>query len=169
MLRRRARHRNADRAGLAGRIGWLGAALVLVAGCGGEDEDEFPAGVAQPQTKVEFLREADRICHSGDARIEAAADDLVGAAANRRRPRSGGWRSGSSFPRWRRRCGRSRSLPVAPGDEAEVEAIIDATERGIAEIEADPAGLVDGPPPGLREAGRLGSALRLSAVRRRLK
>ena len=43
------------------------------------------------------------------------------------------------------------ALGAPEGDEAEVKAILDATERRIAEIEADPQGLLDGPPDSLRE------------------
>jgi hypothetical protein len=46
------------------------------------------------------------------------------------------------------------SLGAPRGDEREVEAIITATKRGIAQIKADPVGVVDGPPPALRQAGR---------------
>ena len=51
------------------------------------------------------------------------------------------------------------AIGVAGGRRARrCEAILDATERGIAQIEADPRGLVDGPPPALREAQRLAEA-----------
>ena len=47
------------------------------------------------------------------------------------------------------------SLIPPEGDEAEVEAILDATERGIEQIRADPRALAKAPPPGLRQAQRL--------------
>jgi hypothetical protein len=57
-------------------------ACLLVVGCGGGDEttSTYPPGVSQPIAKVEFLRQADAICESTNARVEAAADDLVGGA-----------------------------------------------------------------------------------------
>ena len=85
MLRRRARHGHPDRAALV----VAGLALILAAGCGGGEEstdDDFAPGVSQPIAKVEFLAEADRICASTNARIEAAADDLVD---HRPRPAAG--------------------------------------------------------------------------------
>jgi hypothetical protein len=51
-----------------------------------------------------------------------------------------------------------RALGFPTGDAREVAAIIDATERGIAEIRADPVTVLDRPPPGLRQAGRLSRA-----------
>ena len=149
MLRRRARHRNADRAGLAL------SALVLAAGCGGEDEDRYSPVVADPLGKVEFLREADRICHSTEARIEAAADELA-------------TQPGGPDPREVERVALAVVIPALetevraisaigapPGDEKQVAAILAATERGIEEIGSDPRALADGPPPGLRRAKRL--------------
>jgi hypothetical protein len=152
VLRRRARHRHLDRTRLVAV-----AALLGVAGCGGGDEgeDEFPLGVAQPQTKVEFLREADRICFAGDARIEAAADDLATAPGEPPAAQVRRLALGIVVPALEAEVRAIGALPVPAGDEPEVEAILAATERGIAQIEADPAGIVDGPPPGLREAGRL--------------
>ena len=50
------------------------------------------------------------------------------------------------------------ALGAPEGDEAEVEAILAATEEGIAEIEADPQGLLDGPPDSLRRAANLSRA-----------
>jgi hypothetical protein len=129
---------------------------LLAGGCGGdESEDEFPPGVAQPPTKVEFLREADRICFAGDARIEAAADDLATARGEPPAAQVRRLALGVVVPALEAEVRAIGALPVPAGDERQVEAILAATERGIAEIEADPAGIVDGPPAGLREAGRL--------------
>jgi hypothetical protein len=152
VLRRRARHRHLDRTRLVAV-----ATLLAVAGCGGGDEaeDEFPPGVAQPPTKVEFLREADRICLSQDAQIEAAADDLVNAPGRPPPAQVRRLALGIVVPALEAEVRAIGALPVPVGDEREVEAILAATERGIAQIEVDPASLVDGPPPGLREAGRL--------------
>ena len=62
-------------------------ASLMLAGCGGGDEPTtFPPGVSRPQSKVAFLREADRICFSSESRIEAAGDDLLSRRAARTRP-----------------------------------------------------------------------------------
>ena len=136
----------------------LVAATVGV-GCGGDSEDStYAPGVSQPLTKVEFLREADRICYSAEAQIEAAADDLLGE-------------KGGPDPRQVERVALDVAVPalesevaaigaigVPKGDERDVRAILDATEEGIAQIEADPRALTDGPPPALRRAQRLAEA-----------
>jgi hypothetical protein len=153
VLRRWARHGNADRAGL--RTLTLSLLVLALAGCGGEDEEGFPAGVSQPATKVEFLREADRICVSSEARIEAAADDLLRERGAPHPEQVERVALGIAVPALETEVRAIGSLTPPEGDEAEIEAILDATERGIAQIEADPRRLADGPPPGLREAQRL--------------
>jgi len=135
------------------------AAAAAVSGCGDEDaltttttaSDEAP-------TKREFIFEADRICFSADSQIEAAADDL--ATAEREPPPAEVRRVVLRVvvPALETEVRAIRSLGAPRGDEAQVAAILDATERGIAQIEADPEGVLEGPPPALREAGRLAKA-----------
>ena len=153
----------------ASAVGSLGCAaafrasaflLVLaVVGCGGEEGAPPPAAPAdEPPTKLEFLAEADRICLSSDARIEAAADDLV---AGRRDPPPAEVRRvvlGVVVPALETEVRAIRSLGAPAGDEARIEAILAATERGIAALEADPGRALDRPPQALREAGRLARA-----------
>ena len=151
MLRRRARHRNADRAGLAA----LASAVVLT-GCGGDDgATDFPPGVSQPRSKVEFLRDADRICFASESRIEAAADDLLSGRVGPRPAEVERVALGVAVPALEAEARAIGALGAPPGDEAEVAAILSATERGIRQIEADPRALVDGPPPALTRAQRL--------------
>lgn len=157
MLRRRPRYRNAHRANLG--FAFVLASAVL-AGCGGGDEttSTYPPGVARPIAKVEFLREADRICESTNARVEAAADDLV---VGRHDPPPGEVRRiviRIVIPALQVEVDAISSLGAPAGDEGKVAAIIAAVERGIEELEADPLSALDGPPPSLREAGRLAAA-----------
>lgn len=153
MLRRRTGHRHADRARLAA----ISILALLFAGCGGgEDEDAgFAPGVSQPQTKVEFLREADRICLSAEQQIEAAADDLLSERGGLDPAEVERVALEIAVPALETEVRAIGSIPVPVGDEAEVAAILEATEEGIAQIEADPRALADGPPPGLRKAQRL--------------
>jgi hypothetical protein len=161
VLRWRTRHGNPDRKDLGGirhSLALLPLALVALAGCGDDDADQtFPPGVSQPLEKVEFLAEADRICHSTNARVEAAADDLFRGGepppAQTRRVVIG-----VAIPALEAEVRAIRALGAPAGDEREVDAIVDATERGIAEIRADPVAALDRPPARLREAGRLARA-----------
>jgi hypothetical protein len=153
VLRRRARHGHPHPAGLA-------LVILALAGCGGgeSDDDPYPAGVSRPLAKVEFLAEADRVCNSTNARIEAAADELV---AGRRDPAPAEVRRvvmGVAIPALEAEVRAIRAIGVPEGDDREVAAIIAATEEGIEQIRADPQGVLDGPPPALRRAGRLAAA-----------
>jgi hypothetical protein len=154
VLRRRARDRHADRAAVAI------AAAAIAAGCGSDDasDDTFPAGVSRPIAKVRFLAEADRICHSTNVRVEAAADDLARGGREPRPAQARRVALGIAVPALEAEVQAISSLGAPRGDEQQVDAIIAATRRGIAQIRADPAGVVDGPPPALRKAGRLARA-----------
>jgi hypothetical protein len=155
VLRRRTRNRHADRARLAS----IALAAAAFAGCGGGDETATdPPGVSRPIAKVRFLAEADRICHSTNARIEAAADGL--ATRRRQSPPAEVRRVVPKIvvPTRRSEVEAIRSLGAPAGDEAKAQAILAATERGIRQIEADPVGVLDRPPRALREAGRLAQA-----------
>jgi hypothetical protein len=134
-------------------------AVLALGGCGGDDQnDDFSPVVAEPLSKVEFLREADRICFASESRIEAAADDL---ATGRGRPDPAEVeRVAISIvvPALESEVRAIRAIGAPEGDEPEVEAILAATEDGIAAIEADPRGLLDGVPAELRRAERLAAA-----------
>jgi hypothetical protein len=127
---------------------------LALAGCGGDGETTTTTTSA-PLTKAEFLRQADQICLSGDTRIEAAADDLL--AAEPEPPPAQVRRIALRIvvPGLEAEVRAIRALGAPAGDEAAVERILRATERGIAQIGADPEGVISGPPAGLLEAGRL--------------
>ena len=128
---------------------------IALAGCGGGDQTTYPAGVSRPLDKVEFLAEADRICASTNARIEAAADDL---ATGRHDPPPAEVRRvviGVAIPALESEVRAIRAIGAPAGDEQQIDAIIAATEEGIEQIRADPQGALNGPPPALRHAGRL--------------
>jgi len=135
-------------------------ATVALSGCGGEDTaTRYPAGVSRPIAKNRFLAEADRICASTNARVEAAGDDLV---TGREDPPPAEVRRvvlGVAVPALEAEVRAIRALGAPAGDDDEVEGIIAATEEGIEQVRADPVGVVDrGPPPAFRRAARLARA-----------
>jgi hypothetical protein len=131
-------------------------ATLLVSGCGGdEDEGGFSPVVSDPVSKVEFLRQADEICHSTESQIEAAADDLVTSEEDPTPAEVEEVALGIVVPALEAEIAAIGALVAPEGDEEQVQAILDATEAGIAEIEADPQALLDGPTDSLVEAEEL--------------
>jgi hypothetical protein len=157
VLRRRPGHRHPDRAGLALATAFVLAAAAIT-GCGGGDDESPTVAGSRPITRAEFVAEADRICHSANAQIEAAADEL--ATADREPPPARVRQVVLSIvvPTLGSEVAAIRSLGSPPSDEARVERILASTERGIRQLRADPAAVLDRPPPALREAGRLARA-----------
>lgn len=131
-------------------------AVVLVAGCGGDDDEGgFSPVVSDPVSKVEFLRQADEICLSTESRIEAAADELVTSKQDPSPEEVEEVAINIVVPALESEVAAIGALGAPEGDEDEIQAILDATEAGIAEIEADPQALLDDVPPALREAEEL--------------
>ena len=125
-------------------------------GCGEDDpEQTFPPGVSRPIAKVRFLAEANRICHSTNARIEAAADDLVGRGDAPPPAEVRRIVAAVVIPALEAERQAIEALGAPAGDGRTVGVIIAATKRGIEQIRAHPLSVLDGPPPGLRRAGEL--------------
>ncbi len=139
--------------------GWaLLAALVFSSCGGGDDEGGFSPVVSDPVSKVEFLRQADEICVSTESRIEAAADDLVTSKQDPSPEEVEEVAINIVVPALETEVAAIGALGAPEGDEDEVQAILDATQAGIQEIEADPQALLDGVPESLREAEELARA-----------
>ena len=131
---------------------------MLASGCGDDDDGEFSPVVSEPLTKVEFLREADRICVGAEAQIEAAADDLL---TGRGRPDPDEVEQVALnvvIPALESEVAAIGALTPPPGDEERVEAILAATEEGIAAVRANPRDVGGGVPAPLRRAQRLAEA-----------
>jgi hypothetical protein len=111
--------------------------------------------VVEPLPKVEFLREADEICHASEARIEAAADDLVTGRGDPAPAEVERAAVRIVIPALETEVKAIRALGAPEGDEREVERILSATESGIEEIRREPRALLEGIPPSLRRAQRL--------------
>lgn len=137
--------------------GCLAVAVLGCAGCGGEDSDEseFSPVVSDSLSKVEFLRQADEICLASESQIEAAADDLVTSEEPPDPAEVERVAVDIVVPSLESEVAALRALGAPEGDEERVEAILSATEEGIAAIEDDPRGLLDGIPKPLAEAQKL--------------
>ena len=157
VIRRSSFGPTAERRTTIAAVAFLAAAPLT--GCGGDDTaTTFPAGVSRPIAKVQFLREADRICQSTNTRVQAAADDLLTGPAKPPPAQVRRIVLGVVVPTLRSEVRAIRALGAPAGDQRQVDGILAATERGIEQVAADPAGALDGPPPAFRQAGRLARA-----------
>ena len=108
------------------------AAGFALAACG-EDTGPFTVtGVTKPQ----YIAEGDAICAEAERDLRRAGAKLGRAPSAAELDRVV---DRTVVPVVRQRIARLRALEPPPGDEAEVAAIYDAAEEGLARIEARPA------------------------------
>ncbi len=134
---------------------------MALVGCGGggDDEPATTSSVADvAPTRLQFLVQADQICTSSEAQIEASADELASQKGRPDPDEVSRVALRIAVPALESEVRAIEALGAPKGDEAEVQAILDATEKGIEQIKADPRALADRPPPALREAQKLASA-----------
>jgi hypothetical protein len=133
-------------------------AVAAIAGCG----DESPSTTATttgPPTKRGFLISADQICHSFEAQIEAAGDDLFTGKHQPDPDQVRRFALRIAVPKLEAEIDAVHSLGTPRGDEQEIAGILDASQRGVDQIRRNPELIAGGQaPPGLREAGRLANA-----------
>jgi hypothetical protein len=145
-------------------------ALVLaVAGCGGggsggdsnngggsdrsSESGEAESKQAASLSKAEFIKQADAICASGRKQVEGEFAAYL--KKNKVNPSSESPAETEAhetevietiaIPALRKQMGELKALGAPGGDEAAVEAFIDATEEGIEKGEEDPPSLFSSP------------------------
>ena len=113
------------------------ASGLLVAGCGGSDDDS--------PTKAEFIQQADAICKKAHDEFEK---DFQQAFGNERPSNAQLEKFATSnlVPGTQGEIDEISALEPPPGDETEVEAIIDAVQGGVDKIKADPGILLPSVP-----------------------
>lgn len=115
------------------------ASAVLAVGCGGGDDEDSTASDAQ----ADFIAQADQICSEASARINAEAE---------KRQQEAGSDVGSgrdvidlytevTIPELKRMFDQIGELTPPPGDEEQVEQILDAADEALREANQKPASL----------------------------
>ena len=141
-------------------------ALVLVAGCGSDDEE----GGEETLTKVEFIKQGDRICEEGEEQGETEAEEFAEENGFELEKASEEQLEEAIVevlvPALSRQAEEINALGAPEGDEETVEAIIVSLEDAAAEVEDDPSLAFEGEP--LKEASRLAEDLRVQGLRRRM-
>jgi hypothetical protein len=164
------------RAGLAPA---LFASVALIAGCGGDDDggDLTVDADSLVPSKRDYIVQADTICANVQQSIETDAEATFRISSNDftvtpegeivfkpgRRPsdaRIEAFGAETVVPAFRRQLADLRALTPPSGDEATVDEIYAAADRGIDALEADPSLFTDSDAvrAELAEARRLGRA-----------
>jgi hypothetical protein len=123
----------------------------LVAGCGGDD-DEDAIG------KSEFIAKADAICKKGDKEIETTANEVFGGQQEQpSQAQIADFGAETVVPNIEQQIADIRDLGAPAGDEDQVDAILTAAEEATDEVKDDPQ-LLAGQGDPYAEANRLAKA-----------
>jgi hypothetical protein len=126
-------------------------------GAGATTGDQEPTEGADD--KLAFIRDATTICKAAIAKILAPSNAALGKASNKPKAVqdaiSAKLVSSTFVPELEAEIGELRSLPVPPGDNAQVTAIMEAIEKMINEAKAEPENFVSEYPPSFTRAANL--------------
>ena len=120
----------------------------VVAGCGGDDgnddESSSTGTEAAALTHEEFVAEANQICKSGNAEIDAAGQELQGGPNS---PEFESFVTDTLVPNVQGQIDDIRALGIPEEDADQMNAILDEAEQITDEIAADPTVLTSGKDP----------------------
>jgi hypothetical protein len=129
-----------------------------LAACGDDDEgDAIPPEVLSGLARGDFVDRADRICVQGRKQLILTGNRYFGGLPSEVRPSDAAvtrFANREAIPILERQYERLRRLDPPPGDEREIERILEQAELGIDQLRADPTLLNRGSgiPPGLEQA-----------------
>ena len=143
----------------------LVSVLALAAGavgCGDDDsssDDATTAGVTgftgeAPTDPISYHLAADKYCRQAERELDRAAREEFGGATPSPDELTA-FVNEQYLPVMRRQLEQIRTIPIPEGEEDAVNAIYDAFDEGLAEVEEDPSILLEGPPPGIERASEL--------------
>jgi hypothetical protein len=119
-------------------VALLGAACFLGAACGGGSK-----GVS----KADYLAKAKEVCQRGNQALTAASNEAFGQlppGQKRSQPEIDDFVRKRVVPTIRDQINQLRAIEPPKGDKAHVEEIYSALQKGLDELERNPARLTDG-------------------------
>ena len=133
------------------------AAGLLVAGCGGDDDDSAPS-------KQEFVSEANQICTDGGKQIDKEGQKLFGSGSKPSKKEQEQFVTDTLVPNVQDQIDEIQDLTPPEGDEEQVTAILDSAEAATDEMRADPTAVIEesGPDP-FAKTDKLAKAYGLTA------
>jgi hypothetical protein len=118
---------------------------LIAAGCGDSDDDSSDATASI--TKAELIKQGDAICQKGNEAIEAEADEFAKEndidTSNPTEAQQEEVIADVVAPNVRAQAEDLAGLGAPSSDEAKIDAIVEAVEKGADELESDPGSLLD--------------------------
>jgi hypothetical protein len=112
---------------------------LLVAGCGGGDDD---SSAGEPSlSKEEFIAKADAVCKRGNKRVEIAFGEFLNENKDIKRPEPSDYEGlvgDVLVPSVKQEIEEVRALDAPDGDEGEIDEMITALEEGVETAEDNP-------------------------------
>lgn len=125
---------------------------LLLAGCGGSDDDSASL------TKAQLIKQGDAICRKADEQQAAAFQRELENIPDESIETQEKVVVAAELPPLQRAAEELDALGAPEGDEEQVEAIVSGMEEAVVEIEAKPIDYVEGDLGTLDEVGRLAKA-----------
>ncbi|HET9593174.1 MAG TPA: hypothetical protein VFP17_09690 [Solirubrobacterales bacterium] len=124
------------------------AILMIVAGCGGGSDSSSDSASL---SKAQFIKQADAICEKGDEEaneeVEAFAEENNVNTSKPTKKQQEDVITEVVAPNVQGQVEEISELGAPEGDEKQIEAMVDAVEEGVEELEADPSKLIEGKNP----------------------
>lgn len=124
------------------------AILMIVAGCGGGSDSSSDSASL---SKAQFIKQADAICAKGDKEsskeVEAFVEENNVDTSKPTKKQQEEVITDVVAPNVQGQVEEISDLGAPEGDEKQIEAMVDAVEEGVEEIEADPTKLIEGKNP----------------------
>jgi hypothetical protein len=137
------------------------AALALIAGCGGgSDSSGSTDATTSSLTKAQFLKQGNAICAKGNKEIEEGFEEFGKEHhfSKKNQPSQAELEEAAEevlIPNIRREIDDIRALGAPSGEEAEVEAVLAAAEKGLEKGEEDPGAMIEEGEGPFKEANKL--------------
>jgi hypothetical protein len=136
------------------------AALALVAGCGSGSDSSSTEATASSLTKADFLKQGNAICAKGNKEIEQGFEEFgkEHKFSKTNEPTQAELEEAAEevlIPNIRQELDAIRALGAPSGEEAEVEKVLAAAEKGLKQGEEDPGAMIKEGEGPFKEANQL--------------
>jgi hypothetical protein len=136
-------------------VAGLIAVTMLVAGCGGSDDESSTNSL----TKAEFLKQGNAICRKGNAKIESEFEEFAEKHhfKENEKPSEPVLEEATEtilVPAISGQVEEIRALGTPEGDEGEVDKILSGAEEAVKEAEEDPVAFAEEESPKLTQVNK---------------